>query len=724
MLTFKEERAMWYRFLEVFGRSAVGLAVLAVCACTAMAQESAPRTLDAPGGVRRLDAVEDAPVGKAGRSVVPAVGDTPGVPTRATRRGPAPSGPAENVTDKKAEGADAAREPAADGGAAASVPPAAAPATPPPTAAAPDAPATGDKKQGKLEPIPEAKSAGPVELETTSFKGVTPGTTTLAEVQKSWGKPKEIKKQEHATIHLYSVDPFPRVELNCVGDKVASIVIRFEKPFPTGAVAQQLDLAKIQPVLVSSELGEILGQAYPERGILFSFEPSQTPGKVPAKVTHIILEPLTSEPFTLRAETNLDTRPEFSLHDLDEALKLQPANARAHWLRSRVLSSLGEHEKAAAASSEAVRYEPNDARFHATNALLLGQVGRVQEAAASAQKAHDLSQQRPHVRARALCLLGDLAGSGAKPDFKQALAYHTQALQAADPLTSSKHPAIRVAAKEVLVDAHLGAAHDIAWGAYQQKDRAVETWLGKAENFAEDLIKSEGGGDEYRFRVSTRGLAALVGLKGTLDPERWVKELVRSGNAMVDATVDAARQAQLRWEVGMALYDALQIYQMRSDQKTAMKCGELAIEYIEKSGRQSQSPANSYLLGRLYFRLGATHSVDDKDHRAAVPWFDKAVELLGKSYPREVLGDLGRHGETFVCMGVSYWETGQREKAVKLTEHGLGFMEDAASQGALDKSALSVPYGNLASMHRQLGQGDKAERFEEMASRNKGTKAR
>ena len=51
----------------------------------------------------------------------------------------------------------------------------------------------------------------------------------------------------------------------------------------------------------------------------------------------------------------------------------------------------------------------------ATHATLLGQVGRVPEATAAAQKALALSQNRPHVKARALCLLGDLAGPGANP---------------------------------------------------------------------------------------------------------------------------------------------------------------------------------------------------------------------------------------------------------------------------------------------------------------------
>ena len=192
-------------------------------------------------------------------------------------------------------------------------------------AAADGKPAAGQQGKTKLEPI--AEQTGPVELEATSFHAVTPGVTTVEQMEKAWGPPKEIRKQNKTVMQLHAVGPFPRVEASCSGGKVVSIIIRFEKSFPANAVAQQLELAKIQPVLVSNELGEILGQAYPERGVLFSFEPSDTPGKPTMKVSHIILEAISAEPFVLRAETNIDSRPDFSLRDLDQALQLQATNS-------------------------------------------------------------------------------------------------------------------------------------------------------------------------------------------------------------------------------------------------------------------------------------------------------------------------------------------------------------------------------------------------------------
>ncbi len=52
-------------------------------------------------------------------------------------------------------------------------------------------PADGEKGKGKLEPIPDPQQLGPVELEATSFHGVTPGVTTVEQMVKAWGAPRK-----------------------------------------------------------------------------------------------------------------------------------------------------------------------------------------------------------------------------------------------------------------------------------------------------------------------------------------------------------------------------------------------------------------------------------------------------------------------------------------------------------------------------------------------------
>ena len=573
-----------------------------------------------------------------------------------------------------------------------------------------------------LKPIPDPQLGAPVAIEAASFNGVTPGVTTLRQLEAAWGPPKQVGKRGEVDAHLYSVEPFERVEVTLAGDKVASVVVRLDRPFPAKTVAEQLELSRIRPVLVSNELGEILGQAYPERGVLFSFEPAGEPGKTTLRVVQIILEPVGAEPFMLRAETNLDSHPELCLADLDQALKLVPTNARAHWLRARVLAALGRQQKALSASAEAVRLDASNSHYHITRAQILGQAGQYERAVEAAKKALQAGDNRPHVKARALCLLGDLAGAGPQHDYKQALDYHVEAIKTADPLGVSPHPAIRLDAKEVLVDAHLGAAHDIAWGKWKQKETAVPKWLARAAAFAEELIENDGGTDDHRFRVAVRALAAYVGIQGKLDPADWTKQAAETGARLIAAADDPVSKQQIAWDLGMALYDALQIYQMRADHEHALECGERAIQCLEQGGvERQQTLAYSYLLGRVYFRLGAIHSVGQQDHRAAIAWFDKAAPLLSRPVPEEALGDLGRHGETFVSMAVSYWETGQQDKALELTRRGVALMEQAVKNGSADHSILAVPYGNLATMHKARGQEGQAQQWADMAARSKDT---
>lgn len=582
----------------------------------------------------------------------------------------------------------------------------------PTTAAAKPAEEPLKPAEEPLKPIP----AGTEEAEAASFNGVTPGITSVAELQKAWGAPKETKSGEGSTLYLYAIPPFSRVEVVAFDNKVASIMVRFGKPFPATAVAEQLQLAKIRPVLISNETGEVLGQSYPEKGVLLSFEPSPDPGKISMKVTQIILEPLSAEPFVLRAETDFDAAPTRALSDLDQALKLQADNARAHWLRSRLLADLNEFEKALAAAAEAVRLEASNPQYRTTLAQSLAQAGRFGEAVQEAEKAVQQADKRLHVKARALCLLGDLTGAAPTPDLKRAILYHMEAVKTADPLTVDKHPAIRVAAKEVLLDAHLGAAYDVAWGAWKDKAAAITRWLDQATIFCDELIKNEGGSETLRLRLATRALSAGVGARGAFNPNPWIEEALQSGRKLIDSSADPLRKAQHQWEMGMALYDALQIFQIRGEHDLALKYGETAIQFLGAEG-QRRSPAAEYLLGRLYFRLGAAYALRDKNHKAAVGWFDKALPMLQKPLPQEAYADLGRHGETFVSMGVSYWDVGQRDRALELTQRGVKLMESAVKQSLLDETALTVAYNNLATIHRALGEPENAARFENMAKR-------
>ncbi|MBN1396337.1 MAG: hypothetical protein JW959_15035 [Pirellulales bacterium] len=671
---------------------ATAATVLAAHPAAAEDATASDKSLRSSGEIRFLDptATRDDDGKAAGAKTIPSPKQSAGVPTPAKRK------PAGNQT-------------------------------PVDTAASELGPAPATKPKAEVEPlnpIPDPAEAPPVAVEAASFKGITPGSSTKDDVARAWGPPKDTVQANEIVVHLHSIKPFDQVEVSYAGDKVSSIVIRLGKAFPADSVANQLDLTALRPVAVSNEMGEILGLAYPERGVLFAFEPSEEPGKTSMKVLQIILEPISAESFVLRAETTMESRYDLSRRDLEQALKLEPNNARAHWLLGRVLAGTELYEESLDETGKAVRLEPDNSLYRATHAQVLAQVGLLSEAMQHAEKAIAESENRPHVKARAVCLLGDLLASGPKPDFKKALSYHTEAIRLADPLRGDQHPAIRLAAKEVLVDAHLGAAHDIAWGEYKEKGKAVVRWIERAQAAAEDAIENEGGSSALLFRVGTRSLSACVGVRGQIDPAPIVGKTIAVGEKLIAAARVPGRKTQLQWELGTALYDAVQVCQMRSENEKALDVGSAAAKHLAEANRGNPSPAGELLLGRLYFRLGAVHAIGDQDHKAAVEWFDKALPLLESRSAEEVADNLGRHGESMVSMGVSYWQTGQREKAVKLTESGIRWMEQAVRQGSLDRDALLVPYGNLAAMHNKLGNNEKAKRLQELAGRIKEEKTR
>jgi tetratricopeptide (TPR) repeat protein len=562
----------------------------------------------------------------------------------------------------------------------------------------------------------------PVGIEATSFKGVVPGTSTPEDVAKTWGQPKKSAQINGSLVQLYTVEPFKRVEVNYSKGKVSSVVIRLDSPFPVEAVTKHLDLTAIRAVVVCNEQGETLGRAYPERGVLLGAAPGDQPANTPMKVAQIIIEPISAESFVLRADAAMAARPDLSRQDLEQALSLDPNNARAHWLYSRALAATERQEKSMKEAAEAVRLDPNNPQYRVTYAQTLAQAGQLPEATEEAKKAMAASEDRAHVKARATCLLGDLVASGSNPDFRKALGFHTQAIQLADPLSSDSRTVIRVAAKEVLVDAHLSAAHDIAWGEWKDKPKAVARWLDRATAAATDLVNNEGANEEQLFRVHVRSLAAYVGVRGQIDPDPTAKAAVMVGEKLIAAARDPRRKAQFQSELGTALYDAVQVCQMRAEPDAALSHGEAAAKYLADSMQARPSPASSLLLGRLHFRMGTMQAMHKRNHKAAVACFDKAIPLMERAAPEDLAGDLGRHGEAFVGMGVSYWETGRRDKALALTQRGIKWMEQAAQEGAIDHSSLAVPYSNLAAMHRTLGDNDLADRFQNMADQAKGKK--
>ena len=337
----------------------------------------------------------------------------------------------------------------------------------------------------------------------------------------------------------------------------------------------------------------------------------------------------------LRAETNLDTRPDFSLRDLDQALQLQATNSRAHWLRCRVLASFGEYDKAVAAGAEAIRLEPQEGALPGDASAGAG-ASRAAEGSGRRGREGRRAQRRSARTSRPApsACWATWRPPAPSPITGRPCEYHTQAIKLAEPLATSKHPAVRVAAKEVLLDAHLGAAHDIAWGTWREKEKAVDRLAGQGRPaLADDLIKTRGRRRRVSLPRRHPALAVCVGLRGKLDPAPWINQAARQRQGP-DRRRRRARPASptcngtWAWPCTTPCRSAR--CAGRSDEAPQATARWRPTTW-KRAARSRLSADNAYLLGRLYFRLGAIHAVGDKNHRTAVGWFDKALPLLEKT---------------------------------------------------------------------------------------------
>ena len=109
------------------------------------------------------------------------------------------------------------------------------------------------------------------------------------------------------------------------------------------------------------------------------------------------------------------------------------------------------------------------------------------------------SSLTPEVKARGMTLLGDLLASQPQPDFEQAVKYHMLAIKVADPLGVHKKVRVRREAKQVLLDAHLAVANDIARGQWKNQQKVVPQWIQRADLLVKDLA--------HKGRCQRRGAA-------------------------------------------------------------------------------------------------------------------------------------------------------------------------------------------------------------------------
>lgn len=545
------------------------------------------------------------------------------------------------------------------------------------------------------------------------FRGVTVGETSRDELLELWGEPfKSASKSENPVIK-YHVDPFRQVDVMLSDDTVQSILIHLEDALEPTHCASELRMTKIEPVPIPDQHGRLLGMVYPERGVMLGFDP-RYPENLIAKVQ---LEPINPEPFLLRAEYDYRQNFTANLADIDQALEMDPEFARAHWVKARLLAKVGRTHDAQTAAGKSVQYHPDSARFRLTKAQIIAASGDYDVSLREAKLTLDQDELHPVTQAAGELLVGNIYAWQAPGRFKEAMQHHLAAIELAAQLVNDPRFEVRRLAKEILVDCHLAVARNISLGEYDRQDVVVPKWLARAAALVEEYVQRDEGDPALRLKLYRQMLATAADLRSDGDPATLIRKLREAGRKQIALVEDEYNQSRIEWLLGTGLAEAVRLQRLRGDQADAMHLADDALVLLQQSAKRRQStPEQRHLVGRLYFHVGSLHAVHRKDHDEAISWYRKAEPLLNDEVPPSTLADAGTHGEMFVSMGVSYWQSGQRMTAITLTEQGTDILQRAVVDGNLDPTVLSVPYGNLATMHQKTGNKKDAEAFAELAS--------
>jgi len=633
-----------------------------------------------PGGTPRTGADAESP---------PVTGDGPSLKRWLSERLSALARPAELApTGRPAADEEAKATPAS--------PRSAAPKVPAPVAAIPDEMPT-------------------LSIDPASFRGVLPGKTTGAEVTAAWGEGEAFTADDGATGLAWSIEPFERVELVIEKDVVASLRIKLAAPVPVGELAKQLEIADVRTVKVLDEQGAPIGEVYPERGVVLSLVPGTTTASA------ILIEPLDAESFVLRAERSFDISSAAALADLLYAVQIDPQHARAHRLLLAMTSAQGKWTQALDLADRALTIDASDPWTQVKRAGVLIALDRPEEARIALEAVQARDANSPLVTAQVHRLLGRAALAGAAPNHQAAVEHFAEAIRRAAPLVAKKSSAAQPAACEVLLDAHLGTAAAIAEGTWQQKGRVIPKWIARAEAIVEEFQGTDVEKTILELQLCRGALAAAAGSTEATDPTPWVKRLLGVRDRMSESIADPWRRRQVDWEVGQGLDDALAAAQNRGDAADMLDNATLTAAYLERGAEHRElTPRERREFGELMFRIGIMYSLQRGDHATAVTWFDQVLPLWeGDDTVRDA--DLGRAGESFVSMAISYWQVNRRDEALALNRRGVDLMVAAVDKKQLEERALAVAYGNLSTMYAEQGDESQSRNYAEMASRAEAT---
>jgi tetratricopeptide (TPR) repeat protein len=547
--------------------------------------------------------------------------------------------------------------------------------------------------------------------QTASFNGATPGVTTRAQLLELWGEP--LDDDVTAKTLSFALKGFPQTLVEFDRQRVASIRVELPEPMAAEDLTAKLGLNEFRPAKMVDETGSLVSTTYPERGVTYRHSPDLgalasdgsaiEPTPIDA-VCEIVIETVGAEAFIDRAHSCPEKNYAQRIADLQTALDLDPQSGDCLLWLSEVKLTVGELAAAETLAAAAVKVDGANDEYRLQWAKTLTQLARYEAAVEQTRLILEGKSAPEIVRAAALEQMARLAALGSREVQERAIPLHNKAIELTDKLAAEDDLMLQAAAHQVLLSAHLSVAERISAGDWQRKEEFVGQWITRASGIAEQMIAAGEADVAVRLQVAQSALLAGGRLSPPIDPKLWIAEAEQAVAELSPTLSDDLARAELNWQLGLAYFHAAEIQHRRGESELSVKYGEQAQNLlVPLAASRAEYPDTDYLMGRLYFQLGAVHAVHRNDHKTACKWYDKASKPLLKPAPMTTLATPGHHGDSLVSMGVSYWEVGQREKAYNLTKSGLELIEQGISEGILANDATLVAQGNLTAMAQAMG---------------------
>ena len=549
-------------------------------------------------------------------------------------------------------------------------------------------------------------------IDPASFRGVHPGKTTADELRAGWGDGEPFTREDGTHGLYWKIEPFERIEITLDADVVTAIRIKLAEPVAVVDLAKQLEISDLRTVSILDEEGVSIGEVFPERGVIFSVKPGTQ------SATAVMIEPLDAESFVLRAEGEIDVCSAFAVADLQYAVEIDPRHLRAHRLLMVLMCDQGKWQQALQLAEAAGQIDPSDIWTKMKHARILLSLDRPAEARAVVETVKTVPNSPPLVTAQVERLLGRIELAGPTPDHQRAVEHFAESIRRSSALLTKPSPAVQQAAREIMLDAHLGTAEAIALGTWQQKSRVIPKWMARAEAVVAECTGDKSVQQTLELQLCSGALAVAAGSADSTEPLPWVKRLLEVRDRMGESVKDPWRRRQIDWDVGLGLLDALAAAQLRGDASDMLDNGTLTAAYLERGSEHRElTDQERKNVGDLLFRIGIMHSLQRGDHATAVTWFDRVIPLWDGNPKVESDREAGQLGESYVSMAISYWQVDRRDDALAISRRGVDMMVAAVDSKQLEERALAVAYGNLSTMYAEQGDDTQSQTYAEMASR-------